>query len=273
MRDQFRGRCTVEIGMGRLSFAADEIAEIRRLLVDLRRADRDLQKAIRARVRRIGFYITDVSHDAGGFTATDFDALLRRRVIAEEASSEEAKHDLKGGSAGNPPDVARERWTRTGLDVEGFAPRVRFAELESVLRSIPVEAAGVYVVLRDRSSAPGWRVPSPVGDTWRGDPTVSIEALRANWVAGASVVYMAKAKERQLLNRLRAYLRFGEGRGGRHWGGRLVWQLDAAWGLQVAWRIEAEHDALDVERDLLAAFRLAHAGRPAFANNPDRLGR
>jgi hypothetical protein len=259
--------------MGRLCFTADEIAEIRRLLVDLRLADRDRQKVIRARIRRIGFYITDVSHDAGGFTAADFDALLRRRVITQEADSEAENRDLNRGSPGNPPNVTPERWTRTGLEREGFAPWVTFAELESVLRSIPVEAAGVYVVLRDGSSAPEWRVPSPVGDTWRGDPTLSIEALWANWVAGASVVYIGKAKERQLRNRLRAYLRFGEARGGRHWGGRLVWQLDAAWELQVAWRIEAEQDALDVERDLLAAFRLAHAGRPPFANNPDRLGR
>ena len=92
------GGCTVEIGMGRLSFTADEIAEIRRLLLDLRRADRDRQKAIRARIRRIGFYVTDVTHDAGGFTATDFDALLRRGMITQEADSEEAKHDLNGGS-------------------------------------------------------------------------------------------------------------------------------------------------------------------------------
>ena len=259
--------------MGRLSFTADEIAEIRRLLVDLRRADRDRQKAIRAKIRRIGFYITDVSHDAGGFTVTDFDALLRRGVITEEVDSDDATPDLTGGSAGGHGIAIPERWTRTGLEDQGFAPWVRFAELESVLSSIPVAAAGVYVVLRDRTSDPEWRVPSSVGDTWRGDPTVSIEALQANWVAGASVVYIGKAKERQLRSRLRAYLRFGEGRGGRHWGGRLVWQLDDPWGLKVAWRIEADRGALDVERALLAAFRMAHAGRPPFANNPDRLGR
>lgn len=259
--------------MGRLTFSTDEIAEIRRLLVELRRADRDRQKTIRAKIRRIGFYITDVSHDAGGFTATDFDALVRRRVITEEASSEDAEHVLTAGSAENLENVILERWTKSGLEVDGLAPWAKFAELESVLPSIPVAAAGVYVVLRDRTSHPDWRVPSPVGVTWRGDPTVSLEALEANWVAGASVVYIGKAKQRQLRSRLRAYLRFGEGRGGRHWGGRLVWQLDAPWELKVAWRIEAHRDALDVERDLLAAFRIAHGGRPPFANNPDRLGR
>jgi hypothetical protein len=259
--------------MGRLSFTADEIAEIRRLLVDLRRADRDRQKGIRAKIRRIGFYITDVSHDAGGFTATDFDALLRRGVITEAAHFETATPDLKGGNASHPLAVTPERWTRSGLGVAGFAPWVRFADLESALSLIPVQAAGVYVVLRDTLADPEWRVPSSVGDTWRRDPTVSIEALQANWVAGANVVYIGKAKEGQLRTRLRAYLRFGQGRGGRHWGGRLVWQLDDPWGLEVAWRIDSARDALDIERELLAAFRIAHEGRPPFANYPNRLGR
>jgi hypothetical protein len=67
--------------MGRLHFKSAEIAEIRGLLRELRRADRDRQKAIRAKLRRIGFYITDVSHDSEGFTASDFDALIRRGTI------------------------------------------------------------------------------------------------------------------------------------------------------------------------------------------------
>ncbi len=32
-------------------------------------------------MRRIGFYITDVSHDADGFTLSDFDSLIRRGTI------------------------------------------------------------------------------------------------------------------------------------------------------------------------------------------------
>lgn len=268
--------------MGRLSFTEDEIAALRQLLTELRRSDRDRQKTIRAKIRRIGFYISDVSRDAGGFTATDFDALVRRGVITQGAADPEdwtkarAAHGDRNPGEGDDrssANVIPTRWTQRGLEADGFSPWVTFAELESALTSIPVLAAGVYVVLRDRTVNPKWQVPSPAGNTWRGDPTVSIEALRANWVPDASVVYIGKAKQRQLRARLRAYLRFGQGRGGRHWGGRLVWQLDAAWELRVAWRIEAERDALDVERDLLAAFRTAHDGRPPFANRPDRLGR
>jgi excinuclease UvrABC nuclease subunit len=96
--------------------------------------------------------------------------------------------------------------------------------------------------------------------------------LDANWLAGSHVLYIGKAKSSQLRRRLRAYLRFGEGRGGRHWGGRLVWQLPDPWNLLVAWRVEPERNALEVERELISAFRVAHDGRPPFANHPDRRG-
>ena len=67
--------------MGRLQFAQSEIDELRGLLSELRRADPTRQKTIRSKMRRIGFYITDVSHDGDGFTLSDFDALVRRGTI------------------------------------------------------------------------------------------------------------------------------------------------------------------------------------------------
>ena len=70
--------------MGRLNFKHAEQDEIRRLLRELRRADRDRQKTIRAKIRRIGFNISDVSHDADGFTESDFDELVRRGTITIE---------------------------------------------------------------------------------------------------------------------------------------------------------------------------------------------
>ena len=70
--------------MGRLNFTRAEADEIRSLLRELRRAERDRQKTIRAKIRRSGFYITDVSHAAGGFTVSDFDELVRRGTITIE---------------------------------------------------------------------------------------------------------------------------------------------------------------------------------------------
>lgn len=66
---------------GRLTFTKTEIDELRSLLRDLRRADRSRQKTIRARMRRMGFYITDFSHDADGFTVSDLDEMVARGTI------------------------------------------------------------------------------------------------------------------------------------------------------------------------------------------------
>jgi hypothetical protein len=70
---------------GRMSFTRDEIEQLRSSLRELRRADRNRQKTIRARMRRMGFYITDFSHDADGFTASDLDDLISRGTIKVEA--------------------------------------------------------------------------------------------------------------------------------------------------------------------------------------------
>ncbi len=67
--------------MGRLRFTQSEIDELRVLLGELRRAEPTRQKTIRSKMRRIGFYITDVSHDGDGFTLSDFDTLIRRGTI------------------------------------------------------------------------------------------------------------------------------------------------------------------------------------------------
>jgi hypothetical protein len=67
--------------------------------------------------------------------------------------------------------VAHAPWTKAGLEADGFAPWVEFEELETALPIIPTKAAGVYVVVRDDTGVPAWLVPSPVGETWLGDPT------------------------------------------------------------------------------------------------------
>lgn len=69
---------------GRDRFNRDEIAFITAQLTALRRAERDEQKKIRARLRRAGFHISDWATDGPGFTASDFDALLRRGVIVRD---------------------------------------------------------------------------------------------------------------------------------------------------------------------------------------------
>jgi hypothetical protein len=47
----------------RSQFSRAEVARIKLLLTEIRRSDRDRQKALRAQLRRMGFYITDHATD------------------------------------------------------------------------------------------------------------------------------------------------------------------------------------------------------------------
>jgi hypothetical protein len=71
---------------GRSTFTAAEVAELRTLIGEKQTAERDRQKLLRGRMRRLGFYITDFA-DYAGFTVADFDALVERGVIVVAASS------------------------------------------------------------------------------------------------------------------------------------------------------------------------------------------
>ena len=77
----------------RLEFTSGQIGEIRRLLVELRRSDRDRQKSLRAKLRRLGFHISDVSHGNDGFTVSDFDALLRAARSPRPRATDESGAD------------------------------------------------------------------------------------------------------------------------------------------------------------------------------------
>ena len=59
---------------GKTQFSRDEINRIRDLLQKLRRADRYRQSAIRGRLRRLGFRISD--YGGYGFTTADLDDLI-----------------------------------------------------------------------------------------------------------------------------------------------------------------------------------------------------
>ena len=62
---------------GRSQFSAAQARRIRRLLRDKQVAARPQQKAIRAKLRKGGFYISDFDGSRRGFTVSDFDELVR----------------------------------------------------------------------------------------------------------------------------------------------------------------------------------------------------
>ncbi|GAA4003984.1 hypothetical protein [Sphingomonas humi] len=156
------------------------------------------------------------------------------------------------------------QFTRSSLRAAGFVGWVPF---NAIRTSDCPSSGGVYVVTYsgkadfDEQSCGGWFKER--------DPTVSREALIANWVEGAEIVYIGKAD--QLKRRLTQYADFGAGKPVGHWGGRLIWQLSNVDALSVAWMETPARVPVDVEAELIAAFRQAH-GKPPFANDPHRLG-
>lgn len=85
-------------------------------------------------------------------------------------------------------------WTRAGLEAEGFAGWATFAELAESFDLVPI-IGGVYAVRRPSSTAPRFRDVSRAGKFKGRDPSVSDEALRANWVDDAEVVYIGKGQQ------------------------------------------------------------------------------
>ncbi|MEI9426847.1 hypothetical protein O7B34_03915 [Mesorhizobium sp. Cs1299R1N3] len=127
-------------------------------------------------------------------------------------------------------------FTRRALETEGFVGWLPFAALRSSM--CPV-TAGVYVVTHD-SGNPAAFAEKNCGGWFKGrDPSISHEALAANWVDGSKVVYIGKADV--LRRRLRQFADFGAGKAIGHWGGRLIWQLANVADLRVAWK-ETPHE-------------------------------
>ena len=174
------------------------------------------------------------------------------------------------------PELTKRSFTKAGLSRLGFEGWVTFTELAKAgYAQIPANCHGVYIVLRAAKTKPRFRKTSPAW-AFRDNLVVPIEALRANWVDGAAVVYIGKADPRQrkphaLRQRLKEFTVFGSGGRLRHWGGRLIWQLADSNELLVAWAATPDERAEKVETWLVEEFRRCY-GKPPFANNPDRLG-
>lgn len=157
-------------------------------------------------------------------------------------------------------------FTRQSLENAGFTGWLPFVAIRK--SGCPI-SGGVYVVTYQTERAIAFSQRS-CGGWFKGkDPTVTPDALAANWVDGAEVVYIGKAD--QLRRRLTQYADFGAGKPVGHWGGRLIWQLPATDRLIVGWKETPGRIPVEVEAELIASFRQVY-GKPPFANDPHRLG-
>lgn len=157
-------------------------------------------------------------------------------------------------------------FTCSSLEQAGF---VGWVAVSAIKNSACPSSGGVYVITYGQTEPLAFADRS-CGGWFKGrDPAVPREALLANWVARAEVVYIGKAD--RLKRRLMQFADFGAGRPVGHWGGRLIWQLPDVGALRVAWKETPGRVPVEVESELIAAFRQAH-GKPPFANDPHRLG-
>ena len=150
----------------------------------------------------------------------------------------------------------------------GFVGFKTVSELIGNSTVIP-SGCGVYVFFRIKDAEPEFLEIGTGGFYKRSapkDPNVPITELKANWVEDTNIVYIGKATS--LKTRLRAYLRFGEGKYSAHWGGRYIWQLKDSRDLVVCWKTTMENPRT-VEERMIAEFKAAHNGQRPFANLQD----
>ena len=124
---------------------------------------------------------------------------------------------------------------------------------------------GVYLVLYAGKELPKFLNVSTGGHFKVRDPNVPIHVLESAWVDGTMVVYVGKTGS-SLKGRIRAYMRFGQGKRVSHWGGRYIWQMVGSREFLVCWRpIPGSMDPRSVEAGLLKEFEKQY-GKLPFAN-------
>jgi hypothetical protein len=161
---------------------------------------------------------------------------------------------------------------RQSLKQDGFTGFRTLTELD--INRIP-QKPGIFAVLQPEGAGssdfrPQFLAKSTAGVFKKKDPTLNAEALDAEWVDGADVLYLGKAGpgskgNRGLRRQIQEFVDFGMGKPPGHWDGRLIWQLAAAKTLVIAWKELPVDQLTAAEAGYHAAFVKEH-GRLPYAN-------
>lgn len=131
------------------------------------------------------------------------------------------------------------------------------------------KSPGVYIVLRTSTAAPEFLTKGFGGTHKARKANVPISELEANWVPGASVLYIGKASQRAngggLWDRINEYAIAGQGQKHGHSGGEYIWQLADAKHLLVAWKVTPGGTERMLEESLILNFKDKY-GKIPFAN-------
>lgn len=157
--------------------------------------------------------------------------------------------------------------SRKTLKADGFSGFRTLGSLE--ITRVP-QGTGLFAVLRPDEFEPRFLKKSTAGVFKQKDPTVSAEALLAEWVDGADILYIGKAGpgskgNRGLRRQVQEFLDFGKGKPPGHWDGRLIWQLAHTESLIIAWNELPAEDLASVQARYHAGFVETYGQLP-FAN-------
>lgn len=138
-----------------------------------------------------------------------------------------------------------------------FLGGLTIRELRNAIDSIP-EQRGIYLVARSLQIGQCEVLERSSGGFYKDkDPTVDADMLRGRVLQchESPIMYIGKAggtgMATTLRERIKQYLKFGEGKRVSHRGGRYIWQLAEAESLLVFWRPETCDEPRDVERRLI----------------------
>lgn len=154
---------------------------------------------------------------------------------------------------------------REGLMHYGFKGFITIRDLRrGIIGDVP-ENGGVYLVIREIGGRPNFFDKNPGGHFKKKCPTVDQDRLNKEWVNGAHVIYIGKGDNLQ--ERIRMFLRFGEGKPVAHWGGRLIWQIEHSEEFMIAWKeAKPSENPKHLESHVLELFSQYYRRKLPFAN-------
>lgn len=128
---------------------------------------------------------------------------------------------------------------------------------------------GLYIVVSKSSKEPKFLIRGTGGMFKGKDPNILINILKKKWVSFKSneykILYIGKAgKSNTLKNRIKLYIKFGQGSPAAHWGGRYIWQMVNSDDLLIFWKEDKNSEKN--EKIMLAEFKNLHNQKLPFAN-------
>ena len=130
----------------------------------------------------------------------------------------------------------RKQQTQIQNAMQPFTYAGKIKDWKSWIDKLP-KVKGVYAVTRENDETPNF-VEKGTGafvkkDGKFVDPNVSTEELAKQWYyTNDKIMYIGRAgydnkpSESNIHDRVRTYMRFGNGKQAKHWGGRYIWQME-----------------------------------------------